>query len=383
MSGTSMAAPHVAGAAALLKASRPQLTPFEVKEALQYLGNMNWNVATDPDPFHEKLLDVQRIAPRGSFGVTVGPTVVIREAGGTAVFPVTLTRTTASFERIALRLSGVPSGFGASLDKASLFGFDGISATLTVTVPKGAAPGTYPISVIGDEHTVVKSAVATIVVDSDPPIARAPGTDAAPATIIGPTTVRARIGWLPAVDATSPIGGYEIQGSIDGGPWSASAAVGPTVRVVGATQTFGHSYRYRLRAKDIYGTFGDWATGPVATPSLVEDSASAVAYSASWTKQSYRYASGGTLRYATRAGASARTTFTGSAAAIVAPLGPTRGSFRVYVDGVFRTTISLKRSTGLSRSVVWSFSFAPGSHTVELRAVGNGRVDLDAFVTFR
>src|SRR4051812_6659570 len=41
-SGTSMAAPHVAGAVALLKASRPGLTPGEVREALQYLGSMNW-----------------------------------------------------------------------------------------------------------------------------------------------------------------------------------------------------------------------------------------------------------------------------------------------------------------------------------------------------
>ena len=57
MSGTSMAAPHVAGAAALLKASRPQLTPAEVKEALQYLGTLNWKVTSDPDPTHEKLLE--------------------------------------------------------------------------------------------------------------------------------------------------------------------------------------------------------------------------------------------------------------------------------------------------------------------------------------
>ena len=39
MSGTSMAAPHVTGAVALLKASRPYLTPAEVREALMYLGS--------------------------------------------------------------------------------------------------------------------------------------------------------------------------------------------------------------------------------------------------------------------------------------------------------------------------------------------------------
>jgi hypothetical protein len=156
-----------------------------------------------------------------------------------------------------------------------------------------------------------------------------------------------------------------------------------SVRVATATQQFGHRYQYRVRAKDIYGAWGDWATGAVTTPGLVQDSSPSVTYSGSWATQSYRYASNGTVRYTSQAGAKARLTFSGRAAAIVAPLGPTRGSFQVYVDGVLRTTISLRRATGLSRSVVWSFSFAPGAHTVEVRAVGNGRIDVDAFVTFR
>ncbi len=58
MSGTSMAAPTVTGAVALYKASRPKATPAEVKEALRYLGNLNWKTSTDPDSTHEPLLDV-------------------------------------------------------------------------------------------------------------------------------------------------------------------------------------------------------------------------------------------------------------------------------------------------------------------------------------
>src|SRR4029079_1380658 len=63
-SGTSMATPHVTGAVALLKASRPNFTPAEVREALQYLGTLNWKTSTDKDSTHERLLGVTPVRPR-------------------------------------------------------------------------------------------------------------------------------------------------------------------------------------------------------------------------------------------------------------------------------------------------------------------------------
>jgi subtilisin family serine protease len=58
ISGTSMASPHVAGAAALYKATHPTASPTTVKAALQAAGTSNWNTATDPDATHEPLLNV-------------------------------------------------------------------------------------------------------------------------------------------------------------------------------------------------------------------------------------------------------------------------------------------------------------------------------------
>jgi subtilisin len=58
LSGTSMASPHVAGAAALYKANNPGATPAQVKAALQAAGTANWNDADDPDNTKEPLLNV-------------------------------------------------------------------------------------------------------------------------------------------------------------------------------------------------------------------------------------------------------------------------------------------------------------------------------------
>lgn len=60
LSGTSMASPHVAGAAALYNSANPAATPAAIRAALIGAGTLNWThtVAEDPDGVKERLLNV-------------------------------------------------------------------------------------------------------------------------------------------------------------------------------------------------------------------------------------------------------------------------------------------------------------------------------------
>lgn len=63
---------------------------------------------------------------------------------------------------------------------------------------------------------------------------------------------------------------------------------------------------------------------------------------------------------------------------------PSSGKAQVWVDGVLVTTIDLRRSSSAWRQLVFSRHFATlAIHTIEIRIVGTGRVDLDGFLVMR
>jgi subtilisin len=393
-SGTSMAAPAVTGAVALYKASRPMATPADVREALRYLGTDDWAVATDPDPYHEPLLDVSEIGNLGIFRPEVmAPAPIVPEAGLTFTLPVAIHHSATFFERVRLTLADVPVGWTVSYSSAWLYGWDATTTTVRVTVPRSTVPGTYTIRLLGTNYGRVRETTLPVTVEGDLPTAKAPtmttSTGVAVTGTTGELALTTRVSWPSATDPTSAIGGYELQHSTDGLSWTPVAATSASVRsVVVRALAFGPDHRFRVRAVDSLGNWSPWveAASPFRLTS-VSDRATALTYRGTWSRTSSTPATDGTIRTSTQAGATVAYQFTGRGIAVIAPTSTTRGRMTVLIDGVSVGTVDLRTSSTIHRRIVFSRTWAAsGTHTIQLRVQGTpGRpmVSLDGFVVVR
>jgi len=388
-SGTSMATPHVTGAAALYKASRPKATPGEVKEALQYLGNLNWRTSTDPDSYHEKLLDVSKLGLLGTFSLTAPTTGVVPETGGAASVSITINRSATFFERVRLSVSGIPEGWTAKLDRTSVLGWTAKSAMLKVTAPASAPTGTYEFTVTGKNQGRISTVVAKVVVGRDVPTAAAPTSVKVKTNVaLNAGSAPTVISWPAATDLSSSIAGYQFQWSVDGGAWGGTVATSGSVRSVVKNLAWYDSYHFRVRARDAANNWSPWAETTIPyRVTHTSDRSRAVSYSASWYKVSSSSASSGTLMSTTRNGAVARYTFTGKGIAVVMPKSSSRAWVQIRIDGTSVGTFSLYASSAKARRIIYSKAWSTsGTHTVQLRTATSSTrklTSLDAFVVTR
>ncbi|MFC4019924.1 S8 family serine peptidase [Micromonospora sp. GCM10011542] len=158
-SGTSMASPYVAGAAAVLRAAHPNWSPGAVASALrttatdtvgtdsaldQGSGFINLNGATDPglviEPTAADLIEFSETAQPDGKALNL-PAISLREYDGTR--PVTLTRTLNNVgkarETYRSSVSGL-NGMQVTVTPASVTLEPGRSATVTITLRRGSAP---------------------------------------------------------------------------------------------------------------------------------------------------------------------------------------------------------------------------------------------------
>jgi hypothetical protein len=109
----------------------------------------------------------------------------------------------------------------------------------------------------------------------------------------------------------------------------------------------------------------------------------AASYSRGWSTGTCGCWSGGGVLKSSTVGAKANFPITFQRrVSLVSDKGPSRGKAAVYIDGVFKKTITLSAATTHNRVIVWnSGTFAFNSSHVLTVKVVSGRVDIDAFLT--
>jgi len=219
------------------------------------------------------------------------------------------------------------------------------------------------------------------------PVAAAPDRfTLRPGSRIGTSTGTALVRWPAATDDLTGVISYAIRRFGPTGWSTLGTGIKPTSKIIASTITFAKSYRFSVTATDLVANVSLPAE-TVIKASLYGDATSLAAYSSGWSTAASSGASGGKVHVTTRRGASVTLSFTGRGVSIVSPTGPTRGSYRVYLDGVYAATVSERSSSAISRvvtySVPWSTSGAHKLKVVVVGTAGHPRVDVDAFVVIR
>ena len=181
VSGTSVAAPHVAGALALLLQGRRGLTPDLQAEALTASAVDLGDVGPD-ERFGHGRLDVvaaeTRLEAAPDFSVAVDPGGLTVPAGRAVVAQVTLERLHAFDAAVALSVSGAEAfGGTAALTPVTLTGARR-TAVLRIRVPLAAGGGVYPLTVTATGGGLTHTTTVDLGVIPAPDFSVSPGSDA-------------------------------------------------------------------------------------------------------------------------------------------------------------------------------------------------------------
>ena len=170
--GTSVAAPHVTGAVALLLSAFPSLkTSADTQQSVLQAGAHDLGAPGLDDAFGYGRVDVlaayQAAATLSDFAVSVAPSSATVPVGGATSFTVTTSAIGGFAGDVALTTSGLPAGIAASLSPATVTGGSGTSQ-LTLTTQTSLAPGSYPFTITGSSGVTTHSTNATLVVTPAP-----------------------------------------------------------------------------------------------------------------------------------------------------------------------------------------------------------------------
>lgn len=389
LSGTSMAAPHVAGAAARYLADHPGTSPEAMRRLLRASGSLDWDAATDPDwrgasadTPPDRLLDVAAlIAPTLDVVLWALPSR-LRVAAGTAKahVRVEVQRLGGHDVPVNLSVSGLPGavGNGSFVPNATLTDKGTLGRRLRVDLETGAPDGRYTLALEADGGGAPATRDLRLKLDRTGPVLSGPRLrPLAGRSLRQGEGVATRVTWS-ASDELSRVRKTLLQ-RFSGGRWRTLATAGSKgatrIEVSSRTGT-------RLRLKGVDG-MGNASTKTIRTEVRLVDAASgAVDAAGEWSAVRSSGAITGGILVSSRRGDTLEAEVSGRGVALVAPVGPSRGALRVRLDGGDWTRVSLKASSRKVRHVVFGRAIAGGVHRLELR-VAAGSVAVDALLVLR
>ncbi|MFI9816599.1 S8 family serine peptidase [Saccharothrix variisporea] len=166
-SGTSMAAPHVAGAMALRLGEQPSSSPADLKKWVvdnATTGKMTGIRTGTPN----RLLHVPVAQqPVNDFSIAATPSSVSVDPGAAVSATIGTTVTRGSAQTVALSASGLPAGVTAAFEPSSVTA--GNSAKLTLSAAASASPGNYRVTVTGKGTDATRTTEVALTVNGEVP----------------------------------------------------------------------------------------------------------------------------------------------------------------------------------------------------------------------
>ena len=233
----------------------------------------------------------------------------------------------------------------------------------------------------GDGHggTSHASVTVTVLPDATAPVVTAPVATLGSAAI-GTSTIQIRLAWTGSDDIAG-VASYELQERVSSGGFT-TVLSGTSATGLVRTIRVGTTYRYQVRATDHRGNRSAWSPVTTVLPRRYEETTAAASWSGGWTRSWTSSASGGRSLWTASTGRRMTFAFSGRSVGWVGRRGPGGGRAEVRIDGVRVAIVSQAASTTRYRSIAFSRTLsAGGRHTIEIRPLGDGRVDVDAFVT--
>jgi hypothetical protein len=366
-------------------------------KSLTYTTPVNWTLAGGGDG--TKTVYVQWRDAAGNWSAPVNDTIVLDATAPTGTVSINGGAAVTTTATVTLNLTtddGTGSGTTAVLVSNSTDFAASTPIAYAASIPWTLAPNTAPAPST-ETHTVyvkfidavgnVSASPVSDTIDFNQTDGVRPGATGAP-ILRFPTLATAgvpiRVSWTAATDNIG-VAKYQVYRKQGTGAYVLLGQ--PTATSLDIALPVGSGWRIFVRAVDTSGNTGPLTGTATFTAIRYAENSSGVTYTGSWHNSTSASYIGGAARYSTSIGASVTLHYTGKSVAWVATKGPSSGSAKVYINGVFVTTVNLNSASAAYRQIVFQKTYSTSAART-LRIVLSGpsthpRVTVDSFYVIR